>query len=95
MSPVDVECVECHQRFAVSISRSDQERERCPRCGKEEMLLAALAGEDTRWYWGYDARAMTSQSSPGGAGGSPCGVGGADCRHNLGELGAVDSPMRP
>ena len=64
MSPVDVECVECHQRFAVSISRSDQERERCPRCGKEEMLLAALAGEDTRWYWGYDGESDDEPIKP-------------------------------
>ena len=55
MSPVDVQCVECRERFAVSVSSvDDRPRPVCPRCGQEEMLVAALAGEDTSWYWDDD-----------------------------------------
>ena len=55
MSPVDVQCVECRERFAVSVSGvDDRPQPVCPRCGREEMLVAALAGEDTSWYWDDD-----------------------------------------
>jgi hypothetical protein len=55
MSPVEVQCADCHEEFPVSVSHVDvRPPQACPRCGREEMLIAALAGEDTSWYWGLD-----------------------------------------
>jgi hypothetical protein len=61
MSPVDVQCVDCRERFTVSVSDVDQcPRPVCPRCGQQEMLVAALAGQDTTWYWDDDGVADPS-----------------------------------
>ncbi len=47
MTPVTVECAACSERFPLSISRLEAEAAaRCPRCGRQEVLLAALAGEE-------------------------------------------------
>jgi NAD-dependent SIR2 family protein deacetylase len=56
MSPVDVECTGCHAQFPVSVSEVDERPQACPRCAGEEMLIAALAGRDTGWYWVGESR---------------------------------------
>jgi len=54
MSLVNSECVDCGRRLSTPAIRSEHDRMRCPRCGAGEVLLDALAGKDTRWYWGLD-----------------------------------------